>query len=131
PGPQLDRTRRPSRAEAAVPGDWAPLTRRRRDMSHLTHQRLRPCSPRRLGAILFSALMVAALGVAALPAAQAAPTGQTGTIQTVAGNMVNYAQFGYSGDGGAATSAQLYNPRAIAFGQNGTVFIADALNERI
>src|SRR5207237_4598 len=49
----------------------------------------------------------------------------------VAGNMQNYAQFGYSGDGGAATAAQLYNPRAIAFGKNGDVFIADALNERI
>jgi sugar lactone lactonase YvrE len=45
--------------------------------------------------------------------------------------MQNYQQFGYSGDGGPATAAQLYNPRAIAFGQNGDVFIADALNERI
>src|SRR5581483_5613051 len=36
-----------------------------------------------------------------------------------------------SGDGGPATSAQLYNPRAIGFAPNGDVYIADALNERI
>ena len=45
--------------------------------------------------------------------------------------MQNYRQFGYSGDGGPATGAQLYNPRAIGFAPNGDVYIADALNERI
>jgi sugar lactone lactonase YvrE len=71
-------------------------------------------------------------GAGVLTAARAAvPTGQAGYIQTVAGNMQNFQQFGYSGDGGPATSAQLYNPRAIAFGPNGDVYIADALNERI
>jgi sugar lactone lactonase YvrE len=49
----------------------------------------------------------------------------------VAGNMQNFQQYGYSGDGGPATAAQLYNPRAIAFAPNGDVYVADALNERI
>jgi sugar lactone lactonase YvrE/ribosomal protein L24E len=80
---------------------------------------------------VITGLMVGS-GVGVLTAARAAaPTGQPGQIQTVAGNMQNYTQFGYSGDGGAATAAQLYNPRAIAFGKGGDVFIADALNERI
>jgi ribosomal protein L24E len=76
--------------------------------------------------------MAAGTGVGVLTAARAAaPTGPTGNIATVAGNMQNYQQFGYTGDGGPATAAQLYNPRAIGFGQNGDVYIADALNERI
>src|SRR5688500_11861349 len=62
-------------------------------------------------------LLVAGTGVGVFSAARAAaPTGATGHIQTVAGNMQNYQQFGYSGDGGPAASAQLYNPRAIGFG---------------
>ena len=86
---------------------------------------------RRALATVIAGLMVGT-GVGVLTAARAAaPTGQTGYIQTVAGNMQNYQQFGYSGDGGPAAQAQLYNPRAIGFGKNGDVFIADALNERI
>jgi sugar lactone lactonase YvrE len=89
--------------------------------------------PARRGlATVVAGLMAAGTGVGVLTAARAAtPTGPAGNIATVAGNMQNYQQFGYSGDGGPATAAQLYNPRAIAFGQNGDVFIADALNERI
>jgi sugar lactone lactonase YvrE len=76
--------------------------------------------------------LMAGTGVGVLTAARAAaPTGQTGYIQTIAGNMQNFQQFGYSGDGGPAAQAQLYNPRAIGFGKNGDVFIADALNQRI
>jgi sugar lactone lactonase YvrE len=75
--------------------------------------------------------MVAGLALGALTRAQAVPTGEPGMIQTVAGNMMNYTQFGYSGDGGQATAAQLYNPRAVTFGPHGDVYIADALNERI
>ena len=81
---------------------------------------------------IFFSVMAAALGVGALTVARAAaPTGETGMIQTVAGSVLNYTYWGYSGDGGPATDAQLYNPRAVAFGSNGDVFIADALNERI
>jgi sugar lactone lactonase YvrE len=88
--------------------------------------------PARRGVVTVIAALTMGSGVGVLTAARAAvPAGQAGNIQTVAGNMQNFQQFGYSGDGGAATAAQLYNPRAIAFGQNGDVFIADALNERI
>jgi hypothetical protein len=51
----------------------------------------------------------------------------TGNIITVAGN----GNFGYSGDGGAATSAQLYYPEAVAVDGSGNVFIADSSNHRI
>ena len=100
-------------------------------MFEQSHQRRRPAPSRRIATVV-AGLMVAGSGVGVLTAARAAaPTGATGQIQTVAGNMQNYQQFGYSGDGGPATAAQLYNPRAIGFGKNGDVFIADALNERI
>ncbi len=88
--------------------------------------------PRRGLAAAVAGLLVAGTGVGVFSAARAAvPTGATGHIQTVAGNMQNYQQFGYSGDGGPASSAQLYNPRAIGFGPKGEVYIADALNQRI
>jgi sugar lactone lactonase YvrE len=66
-----------------------------------------------------------------MAAARANPGDPPGTIRSVAGTVVNYAQFGFSGDGGPATQAQLYNPRAVAFGPDGSAYIADALNERI
>jgi uncharacterized protein (TIGR03437 family) len=47
-----------------------------------------------------------------------------GTITTVAGN----GGFGYSGDGGPATSASLNNPRAVAVDAAGNLFIGDSLN---
>jgi hypothetical protein len=50
----------------------------------------------------------------------------SGIITTVAGTT-----FGYSGDGGAATSAQLNGPDGIAFDSNGDLYIADAGNNRI
>ncbi len=96
-----------------------------------SHKRRRAVPARRgLAMVLAGLTAVGAFGV--LTAARAAvPTGQAGHIQTVAGNMQNFQQYGYSGDGGPAGEAQLYNPRAIGFGQNGDVFIADALNQRI
>ncbi len=50
----------------------------------------------------------------------------TGTITTFAGDGTR----GFSGDGGAATSAQLQNPQGIAVSATGIV-IADTSNERI
>src|SRR5438552_1177470 len=49
----------------------------------------------------------------------------SGTITTVAGNGT----YGFSGDGGPATSAQLLGPQAVALDGAGNLFIADA--ERI
>ena len=51
----------------------------------------------------------------------------TGVITTIAGNGTS----GFSGDGGAATSAQLRGPEGLAVDALGTVFIADTQNQRI
>src|SRR3954467_649275 len=94
--------------------------------------RRRALPARRGLATVVAGLLAAGTGVGVLTSANAAtPTGNAGDIATMAGNMQNFQQYGYSGDGGPATAAQLYNPRAIAFAPNGDVYIADALNERI
>jgi uncharacterized protein (TIGR03437 family) len=51
----------------------------------------------------------------------------TGTITTVAGTGVA----GYSGDGGAAVTAQLNGPQAVAVDASGNLLIADTQNRRI
>jgi streptogramin lyase len=53
--------------------------------------------------------------------------GSDGRVTTVAGNGV----WGYSGDGGRATAAALKSPSGIAFGPDGSMYIADANNMRI
>ena len=52
---------------------------------------------------------------------------QNNIITTVAGN----GGYGYSGDGGAATNARLYDPPCITFNVSGDMFIADWQNNRI
>jgi sugar lactone lactonase YvrE len=86
--------------------------------------------PRRLAPALVVLLTATGMGVGAF-AARANPGDPPGTIRTVAGMTRNYSQGGFGGDGGPATDAQLYNPRAVAFGRSGEVFVADALNHRI
>ena len=51
----------------------------------------------------------------------------TGNIQTVAGNGT----FGFSGDGGPATNAELAQPTGVYADSSGNIFIADAGNNRI
>src|SRR5256885_14531128 len=63
--------------------------------------------------------------------ARADPGDPPGTIRTIAGVTTNYRQGGFSGDGGPAKDAQLYNPRAVAYSKTGDVYIGDALNHRI
>ncbi len=51
----------------------------------------------------------------------------TGIITTIAGNGF----FGYSGDGGIATNAQITNPSDVAIDASGNIYIADNGNKRI
>jgi sugar lactone lactonase YvrE len=51
----------------------------------------------------------------------------TGIITTVAGNGVA----GYGGDGGPATSAELYSPMTVTFDSAGNLYIADFGNNRV
>ena len=51
----------------------------------------------------------------------------TGLISTIAGTGVA----GYSGDGGAATSAKTQHPHGVALDADGNVYIADTNNHRI
>ena len=50
-----------------------------------------------------------------------------GIIRTVAGNGT----MGFSGDGGPATSAQLFQPGGVAVDAAGNLFIADTFNNRV
>src|SRR6202043_538786 len=51
----------------------------------------------------------------------------TGVITTVAGNGTA----GFSGDGAAATSAELYSPTDLTFDSTGNLYISDNANNRI
>ena len=51
------------------------------------------------------------------------------TISTIAG--INDEGPGYSGDGGAATSAQLFQPSGLALDSSGNLYIADTANDVI
>ena len=52
----------------------------------------------------------------------------TGIITTVAGTV---GTFGYSGDGGLATSATLFYPGCVAVDTSGNIYIADSNNDVI
>jgi sugar lactone lactonase YvrE len=76
-----------------------------------------------------AALTAAGTGLGLVARAEAGDP--PGTIRTIAGVTTNYRQGGWSGDGGKASDAQLYNPRAVAFSKTGDVYIGDAMNHRI
>ena len=52
----------------------------------------------------------------------------TGTITTVAGTGTHA---GYTGDGGLATSAELYEPQAVVVDPNGNLYIGDSANNAV
>jgi sugar lactone lactonase YvrE len=54
-------------------------------------------------------------------------TKSTGVITTVAGNS----NFGYSGDGGPATSASMGSPGGVCVDASGSIYFADTSNSRI
>ena len=76
-------------------------------------------------------LSTLALALAALIAAVIVPSAMSvsgsSTITTVAGIGTG----GYSGDGGQATSAQLYDPFAVAVDAQGSLYISDTSNHRV
>jgi trimeric autotransporter adhesin len=49
-----------------------------------------------------------------------------GIITTIAGNY--FYGYGYSGDGGPATAAEMYTPEGIAFDEHGNLYITDCNN---
>ncbi|MGH9003955.1 MAG: serine/threonine protein kinase, partial [Acidimicrobiia bacterium] len=90
---------------------------------------------RRRGAMALLLTMVAAMVTVTWADARAAtdPSSPPGTIVTVAGTNAagTSTSYGFSGDGGPAKEAQLYQPRAIAFDAGGNAYVADGLNHRI
>jgi sugar lactone lactonase YvrE len=67
------------------------------------------------------------LAVVGLVAAVAPALGDVGTVTTVAGTKAR----GYSGDGGPATEARLYQPRMSISDASGGLYIADTFNQVI
>jgi len=64
----------------------------------------------------------------AAPITIAGTTIQPGAIATVAGTL---GSGGFSGDGGAPTSAQLFNPQSVALDTLGNIYIADTVNSAV
>ncbi|MDP9442602.1 MAG: hypothetical protein M3P34_10595 [Actinomycetota bacterium] len=82
------------------------------------------------------AVVVALLGALLVvsPSAPAAPSGSSAawTIETVAGDGPHrFLVDSFGGDGGPATSAQLFFPTGVAVDDAGSAFIADNSNNRV
>jgi signal peptidase I len=62
-----------------------------------------------------------------------APTGSIGSAECrgAIGALAGSGTAGFAGDGGAATAARLNAPRGMAFGPDGSLYVADTANNRI
>jgi sugar lactone lactonase YvrE len=76
---------------------------------------------------LFLFLSVACLAACSKSTTSTPASLNSGSINTVAGDGV----YGYSGDGGAATAAELNYPGGVAVDGNGNIYIADGSNNCI
>jgi hypothetical protein len=75
-----------------------------------------------------SSSVIRVVNTGAAPLTIAGTTIAPGTIETVAGTL---GTAGYSGDGGAPTSAELSNPQGVVNDASGNIFIADTDNSAI
>lgn len=80
------------------------------------------------GLILTESSVIRVINPGTTPITIAGITIQPGSIETVAGTM---GMAGFTGDGGAPTSAQLSNPQALAIDGSDDIFIADTENSAI
>jgi uncharacterized protein (TIGR03437 family) len=93
-------------------------------LNHLSTNLLRICHT---AANRTGAGCLAAAGLFLLPVFTPAQTPPSFVISTVAGNATS----GFSGDSGAAISAQLAGPYAVTVDKSGNFYIADQFNNRI
>ena len=85
----------------------------------------------RLRHAIFVCLAGAALVFSPAPCRAQTPSGYIITTVAGAGPVTNPKNNGFSGDGGAATSAQLNGPMGVAVDAAGTLYIADQVNNRL
>jgi hypothetical protein len=71
--------------------------------------------------------LISVLGIIAACYAPLFSHAQSMVISTIAGDGTD----GFTGDGGAATAAKLFNPQDVAVDATGNVYIADYRNHRI
>ena len=80
------------------------------------------------GLVLTESSVIRVINPATTPVTIAGVTIQPGTIQTVVGTL---GTVGFAGDGGLATSAQLFNPQSVVVDGSGNIYIADTENAAI
>jgi uncharacterized protein (TIGR03437 family) len=83
--------------------------------------------PPNSGSAMSATILIAGVSVTVTQPAAGPPPTTAYTIHTVAGN----GGYGYSGDGGSATTAEVYHPAGVAMDPAGNLYIADTDNQRI